>query len=509
MSIYDAIANPKVPSVLPHLQFMMNMEDRRRKRDYDENQANIQARIAAGQAKGRGHIRAFRDPQEGPPEPPPERQPGSLQAGLQAEGPPQPELVAEPGSEQMAAMQPGGAQPAGEQPAGDISELTAPLQNISTEEMSNADSLEALADKIAGIIGNKDIANMYYDLAEKARERAATETKEERKRADQLMEVSAGPIKAVSELEEQGKMKEAAAKYDEIRDFIMKDPRFAENEHIMKFYEASPEYQPGIGKYMYTATMMGGKARDQFQKEQATTGAKGQQKLNLFWDGLDSPVKGRFDPGKGTYQYETPQGWVNAPDDAQIVSTSLQGSKAELGLTKKNISDINRQTGNDLETINALEELIPLIEKTPEAVGLVGGAAESIAGVVGQFGETGEYISELVESDDAIEVRTGLRMLTGKLIPRVLGDTSGRYSDKDMERVEEVRGGLKAMRNKRQTVKALNVVLKAFKNGQIRDQFALRNDRFPTDVEFKQLIGREPTTIQKTKKSTYSDLWNK
>lgn len=275
MSIYDVIANPKIPSVLPHLQFMMNMEDRRRRRDYEENQANIQARMAAGQEKGRGHIRAYLEPKEGPPERPtelpPEGQAGSLQAdlqaGAQAEGPP-PEQT-EPGSEQMAATQPTGEQPGGAQP-GDISEITAPLQNISTEEISKADNYEALADKIAGIAGNEKAAKTYYDLAEKTRVRTAEQTKEERKRADQLMEVSAGPMKEVSELEEQGtpeSMQAAAEKFNEIRDFIMRDPRFAKSEGIKKFFGAYPEYQPGIGKYMYTVSMMGGKARDQQQKE--------------------------------------------------------------------------------------------------------------------------------------------------------------------------------------------------------------------------------------------------
>jgi hypothetical protein len=223
---------------------------------------------------------------------------------------------------------------------------------------------------------------------------------------------------------------------------------------------------------------------------QKSTGSK-QQKLNLHWPGLDRPVKGVFDPGTGGYQYESSPGkWIDAPVEAQIVTTGLQGSSKDiLGPTKTNVTELNRQLRNDNEAIDSIQKIIAGVEAHPGAVGFKGAAGEFTAGLVGQFGAVGDDISLMMESDDESQVRAGLRMLTGVLIPRVTGDTSGRYSDRDMERVDAINRGLKATSSKRQTINALKTVLEVYKKGRIQTQKSLG------------ITGTE------TAPSKYSNLW--
>jgi hypothetical protein len=231
------------------------------------------------------------------------------------------------------------------------------------------------------------------------------------------------------------------------------------------------------------------------QKAEAPSGGK-KQKLNLHWPGLPRPVKGQFDPGTGQYTYESSPGvWANAPTDAQVVSTGIQGtSKDVLGMTKSNITDLNRQLKNDEDAIGSIKSIISGVEKSPGAVGFVGAISEVAAGLTGQFGATGEQISLMLESDDESQVRTGMRMLTAVLIPRVTGDTSGRYSDRDMERVDDVNRGLKPTSSKRQTVNALKVVLDVYERGYKKTQ---------------ERLGKQSTTTDSpvTPTSKYSNLW--
>lgn len=223
-------------------------------------------------------------------------------------------------------------------------------------------------------------------------------------------------------------------------------------------------------------------------------GSKGKQKLNLHWPGLDRPVKGVFNPDMGAYLYEeSPGKWVNAPPEAQVVTTGIQGtSKDVLGLTKTNITELNRQLQNDETAIGSIKNIIEGVERAPGAVGVRGAVGEIAAGLTGQFGVVGEDISRMIESDDEAQVRAGIRMLTGVLIPRVTGDTSGRYSDRDMERVDAINRGLKPTSSKRQTINALKVVLDVYEKG---------------NEKTKAMLGGQEPIVPTTGASKYSGLW--
>lgn len=272
----------------------------------------------------------------------------------------------------------------------------------------------------------------------------------------------------------------------EMKDMVarMPDPNSASDEEILQFSRTRRNRSMTYQKFDLEK-----------QKAEKPSGGK-KQKLNLHWPGLPRPVKGQFDPGTGQYTYESSPGvWANAPTDAQVVSTGIQGtSKDVLGMTKSNITDLNRQLKNDEDAIGSIKSIISGVEKSPGAVGFVGAISEVAAGLTGQFGATGEQISLMLESDDESQVRTGMRMLTAVLIPRVTGDTSGRYSDRDMERVDDVNRGLKPTSSKRQTVNALKVVLDVYERGYKKTQERLGKQSATTD---------SPVTPT----SKYSNLW--
>jgi hypothetical protein len=190
----------------------------------------------------------------------------------------------------------------------------------------------------------------------------------------------------------------------------------------------------------------------------------------------------------GEVEYKEGEEWVKAPGTAQFTSTAITGTKEEaLGLTKSNITELHRALEKDKAGIVELNDLIDKVEKSPGAVGIRGALGETTAGLIGQMGPLGEEIAGYIESDDEIEVRAGLRMLTGKLVAAITGDTSGRYSDKDMELVKEVNRGLKLSSSKVQTIGALKKVRDVMERGKQRGQ---------------EMLGETPK-----KSGGYSDLW--
>jgi hypothetical protein len=269
----------------------------------------------------------------------------------------------------------------------------------------------------------------------------------------------------ISKLEEQGKFSEAERLFNQTSNFILNDPRFENNEEVQRFYSGFSEYQPGMGKFLYISTMYGKKARDQFQKE-APTQTKFDT-LNLLWPELDRPVAGRFNTATNNYEYKKDGQWIPAPDNAEVMGrTTIQGTAEEIGLTKSDISKINQQIFADDMTIDLIDTVVSGIEKNPQAVGFVGNTKELASGFTGQFGTYGSEIAMMIESDDEIEVRSGINMLTGVLIPRVLNDNSGRYSKDDMDRVEAINRGLKNITSPRQAIISLQTVRDIIKKGQ-------------------------------------------
>jgi hypothetical protein len=115
------------------------------------------------------------------------------------------------------------------------------------------------------------MAQFYHNAADKAEELAIKQTDAEREQAQLLFEQTGNAFYEISKLEDGGNMEQAKVAYDQVVDNILADPRFDDNQDVQDFYAEFKDYEPGLGKYVYSVTMYGQKAREQFQNERTTT----------------------------------------------------------------------------------------------------------------------------------------------------------------------------------------------------------------------------------------------
>jgi hypothetical protein len=117
-------------------------------------------------------------------------------------------------------------------------------------------------------------------------------------------------------------------------------------------------------------------------------------------------------------------------------------SDAGADVTKPNEKAINeaRETAREMtSTLAEVDKAINAFKKNPEAGGIVGLAIDKIGGLVEQIpGGIGEEVTGAVGIDTAAvqKARTQAQSVLGKLISTITGDTSGRYSDKDLKLVQ-------------------------------------------------------------------------
>ena len=511
MSILDLIANPKVPSYLDNIKVMENIKDRDTARRAQEVQSGIalqklkmQQQEFSQKQKGYAFIGEALKPktemtkktEQDTAEIPqyirkPQEQPTEV-----------PEVT--PAEEQQIAAQQATPPP---QPVNEYA-LRPYLKNVSqlpTAEIGRAKDLTDLADRLAAVPGMKDQAQMFYDLSQKALEHAQSQTKEQRLQAEQIYEVIGNNFKQASDMEDTGNFESAQKLYSETMQRLQTDPRFKQNQDVQNLLTTFSQYRPGLGHHMYISTMYGQKARDQLQKETPKS-SKNYDVVNLLWPGLDRPVAGRFNPVSGGYEYKKDKEWTAAPDNAEVMGrTTITGTAEQIGLTKPDISKLTQQLSSDDTTLEMVRNVITGIEKNPQAVGWLGNTKELAAGLTGQFGGTGQDIAQMIESNDEIQVRAGLRMLTGMLVPRVLNDTSHRYTDKDMERVEKVNTALRNVTSPRQAIENLRVVEDVIMNGKKKTLQMLRKETpqapaMSYEEQLKYTAAKHGITVEEVKR---------
>lgn len=282
MSIYDIIANPKGGgSFLQGLQVMDSMRNRKEQRTLLQMKqqdllANRQAgaRKAAAMEQGRGMIRDKLSPMAPPEERPviEGERPTDLE-GQPIEGPQQAQQAMGPMFQSVA--------------------------NVKTSDMEDAETFQELNKLLMSVEGMEDTAKTFYDMAEKTKDRLREEGKVDRKQNDALFEISGLHSKEISELEEAGKPEEAAAKFDQMRELVLNDPRFAENEDIKTFYEKFPDYTQGIGKFLYLSTRVTQEAREAVYGEPKEKETK---RHNIAMEGIANQKNtiARMKEGKGS-----------------------------------------------------------------------------------------------------------------------------------------------------------------------------------------------------------------
>lgn len=167
--------------------------------------------------------------------------------------------------------------------------------------------------------------------------------------------------------------------------------------------------------------------------------------------------------------------------------------RTEFDVTKPTTTfttELQRQIQRDDEALAQIDTVLGQLKGDPargippatDATGVVGFAKEFVGGLAEQIPGIGQNIAEMLNSRDVTRVRTGIRLLIGAMVSRVTGDTSGRYSDRDVALVMEVNRGLKPESSWSQTVEALETVRDVIARGRIRSMQRLRGETGTQDI---------------------------
>jgi hypothetical protein len=253
MSILDDIANPRIPNFLEGLQSIENIQTQKANRRLADIQAGKYLQdIAASrqamenQAMGSQVIQNFLS------QPSPNN---SINAPVANELN-MPKIPAgEPNPQQQA-----------------VTQYVAPFKNLRTDQIKNAQNLTDLANTLMALPGNEKRAKQFYDVADQLYKRINDETPEEWKQSTLLMETTGNQFEQISRLEDSGNYAQAKKQFEDTRQMIMNDPRIAQNPQVAQFYQQFNQYQPGLGTYIYSSTMMGKKARDQYLQDRLAYG---------------------------------------------------------------------------------------------------------------------------------------------------------------------------------------------------------------------------------------------
>lgn len=85
--------------------------------------------------------------------------------------------------------------------------------------------------------------------------------------------------------------------------------------------------------------------------------------------------------------------------------------------------------------ISEVEATLRKLSKAPEAVGIQGELIEKVGGLLQQVPVLGDAAGEWLNTKEVQATRTQVKSLIGKFVKPITGDTSGRYSDRDMQLV--------------------------------------------------------------------------
>jgi len=116
-------------------------------------------------------------------------------------------------------------------------------------------------------------------------------------------------------------------------------------------------------------------------------------------------------------------------------------------------AEARKRAAGSVDVLGTLGVVLRDAEDTPFALGFRGSTASTISGFLKQIpgmSLTAENVSQFVAGGSVAQVqkqRTDLISMIGKLIPTILNDTSGRYSDRDVALVKSAQGALKPTAN--------------------------------------------------------------
>lgn len=121
---------------------------------------------------------------------------------------------------------------------------------------------------------------------------------------------------------------------------------------------------------------------------------------------------------------------ITVDKDGNIRIGPMTGSQAG-----KRTSEALDAKESATSAISEVEATLGRLKKTPEAVGIWGEVVQGVGGLIEQIPLMGDAAGEWLNTKEIQATRTQLKSLVGKFVKPITGDTSGRYSDRDMQLV--------------------------------------------------------------------------
>lgn len=177
-------------------------------------------------------------------------------------------------------------------------------------------------------------------------------------------------------------------------------------------------------------------------------------------------------PSYGSYMVGKPQTEATVTDAPWTNNMIGAPTKAESGKAYSALALFS-------ENISRGKEVINLIDKNPGAVGVPAEISRTLADTVSMIGgsigmrQTDlKSIHDQIWSGDKEKTYTAIRAFTGALVPVVTNDTSGRYSDTDLERAKEINNAANLISSPHTAKAALGSLVEIMENGFVRQAYA-------------------------------------
>jgi hypothetical protein len=177
---------------------------------------------------------------------------------------------------------------------------------------------------------------------------------------------------------------------------------------------------------------------------------KGKQKVTLVKPG-EKPKAGFFDPDKGKWYFSDTGkeaiGWSE-----RTVGRTAQDIAAISGIqpeTKSARDKLRAQINAGQQHMHMMNELRQDVENHPNAPGWTGAVAEVGGGHAKKlfrllsWDKAAQWVEGKLNTSQIADIRNKSRTQLGPIIRNVMQDTSGRYSDRDVEMAKSIEGLLK------------------------------------------------------------------
>lgn len=179
-------------------------------------------------------------------------------------------------------------------------------------------------------------------------------------------------------------------------------------------------------------------------------------------------------------------------------------TSADVGFTKSNITQLNKDVQTSQQSVAAIDSALQAVKETPEAVGFIGSARVRTADFLETVKQAGVPIpsdlAETIAPNEMIDTRGKLKLLTGTLVPIVTGDTSGRYSNFDMQMALEINTAVQNVTSARSAVVLLERLKTIMNNGSQNADIMLR-----TGKNLRQLVD-EGFVVQRPDGNVYAPI---